>query len=501
MLFNSKLKSVEEKEIKIKELTEKEFNEINEDISKALNKIKNESKISEDDDDEREKDFDKYDIDFFSSNNSSLVSNDGIKDNFKKSNIESVLEDNFKSKSKVVNNKEKYSISKLNNIGSIKYKSNEPINNFSYTTKGDSNSSNEHFNFFENIHIINDSFNSKANQGLLNGNNQNNSNFINFNYQNDNYSNNYLFMNNNHLSNNINKNRNQYSNNHSINIIGNNNLYNNYNIENIKCLKSSNNIHSFVNNNPIYNIYYKNYNNDCLLYTFNNNKINDVAFQNNLNLNKSQMLNNNNIIKNNINDISPISEMYKNTIDSPKYIIHIENILKGKDKRTTLIIRNIPNKCTISSILKDINESFNHKFSVVYLPLDINNKSNLGYGFIDFINHMHIPLFYEIFNGKIWIKYNSFKICQLAYSKYQGKDELIKYIHKKVGVSNHSNNNDNLKNSFFINSNDKYYKPSIEIPIRFYNCFKCFYPYSLCKYRNNETFIVEKFYNFKNKFL
>ena len=69
MLFNSKLKSVEEKEIKLKELTEKEFNEINEDISKALNKI------------------DKYDIDFFSSNNSSLVSNDGIKDNFKKSNI------------------------------------------------------------------------------------------------------------------------------------------------------------------------------------------------------------------------------------------------------------------------------------------------------------------------------------------------------------------------------------------------------------------------------
>ena len=69
MLFNSKLKSVEEKEIKIKELTKKEFNKINEDISKALNKIKNESKVSKDDDDESEKDFDKYDIDFFSSNN------------------------------------------------------------------------------------------------------------------------------------------------------------------------------------------------------------------------------------------------------------------------------------------------------------------------------------------------------------------------------------------------------------------------------------------------
>ena len=121
--------------------------------------------------------------------------------------------------------------------------------------------------------------------------------------------------------------------------------------------------------------------------------------------------------------------------------------------------------------------------------------------FIDFVDHMHIPLFYEIFNGKNWQKYNSFKICQLAYSKFQGKDELIKYIHKKVGVFNHSNNNDNLKKSFFINSKDKLGKPSIEIPIRFYHCFKSFYPYSLCNYKNNGIFIVEKFYNFQNKFL
>jgi hypothetical protein len=69
-------------------------------------------------------------------------------------------------KNKVINNQEKYSISNLNNIRNIKYESNESIifnNNFSYTTKGDSNSSNEKFNFFENIHIINDSINSNSN--------------------------------------------------------------------------------------------------------------------------------------------------------------------------------------------------------------------------------------------------------------------------------------------------------------------------------------------------
>ena len=106
-----------------------------------------------------------------------------IKNRTKIDNIQSSLKDNLKSKSIVVNNKEKYSISNLYIIGNIKYKSNESIlfnNNFSYTTKGDSNSSNEHFNFFENIHIINDSFNSDSNNGKLNGNNQNNRIFINF---------------------------------------------------------------------------------------------------------------------------------------------------------------------------------------------------------------------------------------------------------------------------------------------------------------------------------
>ena len=344
--------------------------------------------MSKDGDDESEKDFNKYDIDFFSSNNSNSISNDRPKDNLKKSdkidNIESNHENNFKMKNKVVNNNQKYSISKLNKIRSIKCEGNESIifhNNFSYTTKGDSNSSNEKFNFFENNHVINDSFNSNSNNCLLNGNNQNKSNSFNFNFPNDNYSNNNLFMSSNHLSNNINNNNNdnQYLNNRNINIID-----NNIHFQNIKCLKSNNNINSFVNNNPINNIYYKYFNKYYILNSLKNNIKNNVTFQNNLNLNESQILKNNSIIKNNINDISPISEMYKNAIDPPKYIIHIEKILKGKDKRTTLIIRNIPNKYTISSILQDINQYFNHKFNVVYLPQDINNKSNLGYGFYRF---------------------------------------------------------------------------------------------------------------------
>ena len=185
-------------------------------------------------------------------------------------------------------------------------------------------------------------------------------------------------------------------------------------------------------------------------------------------------------------------------MDSPKNIIHLENILKSKDKRTTLIIRNIPNRYTINLLLQEINAKFCRKYDIVYLPKDYINNSNLGFGFINFIDHIHLLYFYDEFNGKKWNCFNSNKRCLLAYSKYQGKNELTKYIHKKLGISSHyNNNNENLKKSFCIMSNeDKYPRPSIEIPIKYYKAFMGYYPYALCHIKNDNLFVVDKYYNF-----
>ena len=58
-----------------------------------------------------------------------------------------------------------------------------------------------------------------------------------------------------------------------------------------------------------------------------------------------------------------------------------------------------------------------------------------------------------MYQDKKWESFHSNKRCQLAYSKYQGKNELIKYINKKLGNYN-INDNDNdkyhMKKSFFI---------------------------------------------------
>ena len=111
-------------------------------------------------------------------------------------------------------------------------------------------------------------------------------------------------------------------------------------------------------------------------------------------------------------------------------MINLDNILKGKDKRTTLIIRNIPIRYSISILIKELNNKFYRKFDVVYLPKDYTNDFNLGFGFINFIEPIHLVAFCYKYEGKKWNCFNSHKRCQLAYSKYQGKNDLIKYIYK-----------------------------------------------------------------------
>lgn len=94
------------------------------------------------------------------------------------------------------------------------------------------------------------------------------------------------------------------------------------------------------------------------------------------------------------------------------------------------MIRHIPNKYTLQTILEDINLEFKDKYDLFYLPLDFNNNCNLGFAFINFVDSFHLLGFYDYFRGKRWRRFNSEKICELAYAKFQGKKELINHFEK-----------------------------------------------------------------------
>ena len=99
------------------------------------------------------------------------------------------------------------------------------------------------------------------------------------------------------------------------------------------------------------------------------------------------------------------------------------------------MIRHIPNKYQMKSILDEINQDFINKYDLFYLPLDNDNKCNLGFSFINFIDPMHVVLFYHHFRGKKWKKFNSEKICELAFAKFQGKKDLIAHFEKGAVIN------------------------------------------------------------------
>jgi hypothetical protein len=156
-----------------------------------------------------------------------------------------------------------------------------------------------------------------------------------------------------------------------------------------------------------------------LIYTNNNNNINNIGNVNNINN------------KNNINSIDYIKE---EDDDEKKFEpnVDIRKVLALEDKRNTIMIKNIPNKFTREKLLELINKNFKGTYDLFILPKDGNKNRNFGYAFINFLSSYSIPYFYKTFNGKKWVDTNSKKICEITYSKIQGRNELISHYPNKI---------------------------------------------------------------------
>jgi hypothetical protein len=60
----------------------------------------------------------------------------------------------------------------------------------------------------------------------------------------------------------------------------------------------------------------------------------------------------------------------KEELDQTLFLINLDNIIQGKDQRTTIMIRHIPNKYSTQSLLDEINAQFKGKYDFFYLPMD-----------------------------------------------------------------------------------------------------------------------------------
>lgn len=130
--------------------------------------------------------------------------------------------------------------------------------------------------------------------------------------------------------------------------------------------------------------------------------------------------------------MDPAAEAERRAQQERLYGLDMHRIARGEDKRTTLMIKNIPNKYTQKMLLSLIEERFvgvrPFPFDFFYLPIDFKNRCNVGYAFINMSSPSAIPGLVEEFHGKRWPKFNSEKICQIAYARIQGKAALVQHF-------------------------------------------------------------------------
>ena len=169
-----------------------------------------------------------------------------------------------------------------------------------------------------------------------------------------------------------------------------------------------------------------------------------------------------------------------------KNLLNLDDIISGKDTRTTVMIRNIPIKYT-DNILVNALEEFKGKYDCLYMPYDYEKNGNKGYAFINFVHPLHILYFYDKFCGKKWQYFDSSKICELNSANFQGINEIQK----------HSKNYKGLKKPLFCQEPNKGNisgKENIIIPMKYLNKLKLRYP--KLKYKENKAkkyVVVESF--------
>ncbi len=92
---------------------------------------------------------------------------------------------------------------------------------------------------------------------------------------------------------------------------------------------------------------------------------------------------------------------------------------------TTVMLRNIPNKYTQSSLLEALDfRGFQSLYDFFYLPVDFKNGCNMGYAFINFVDHSSAAVFMSTFKG-YQLPAKSSKVCEVCWARVQGLQSNI----------------------------------------------------------------------------
>ncbi|QRV94239.1 RNA recognition motif protein [Ceratobasidium sp. AG-Ba] len=105
--------------------------------------------------------------------------------------------------------------------------------------------------------------------------------------------------------------------------------------------------------------------------------------------------------------------------------VDVQRIEAGLDTRTTIMLKNIPNKMSTKNLIDFIDAVTPRAIDFLYLRFDFQNECNVGYAFVNFMNISDLLKFMKARLGRKWNMYASEKVLGAGYANYQGKEALI----------------------------------------------------------------------------
>jgi hypothetical protein len=113
-----------------------------------------------------------------------------------------------------------------------------------------------------------------------------------------------------------------------------------------------------------------------------------------------------------------------------------ENLVRSKDVSTpitTMMLRNIPNKYTQAKLLQEIDDcGFQGSYNFFYLPMDVHNRSNVGYAFVNFVTDSDAARFQAFFCQHCFLLSNRRKIGLVSHAHVQGLDQNIRHFENRA---------------------------------------------------------------------
>ena len=109
----------------------------------------------------------------------------------------------------------------------------------------------------------------------------------------------------------------------------------------------------------------------------------------------------------------------------------INSIRDGLDVRTTIMLRNLPTHIGFREMKRILDITSKGKYDFSYLRIDFNTGRNVGYGFVNFTDPLHIVELGEYYVGFPWMANVGVnhkrgpRIAEISYATVQGFDCLV----------------------------------------------------------------------------